>query len=139
MGFFDDALNKAKETIDVVGQKTGEVVNVQKIRFEIAAVENKREKDLRELGRLYFSKYKNADDVPADMAAVINAIKEKSVKINLLKTEMAKVQDRKMCPECGEVIDADANFCRGCGAKVVYDSAEEADVVIEETPEDSND
>lgn len=135
MGFFDDALNKAKETIDVVGQKTGEAVNVQKLRFEIAAVENKREKDLRELGRLCFAKYKNSDNVPADIADIVAAIKEKSVRIGALKTEIAKVQDRKMCPECGAVIDIDSNFCRSCGTKVVYDSAEQADATAEEKEE----
>lgn len=125
MGFLDNAVNVAKETIGVVGHKTGEVVNVQKIRFEIAAIQSKREKDLRELGRVCFAKYKNSDDVPAEIANIVAAIKEKSVKISALKTEIAKVQERKLCPKCATFIDADSKFCRNCGEKVVFDSVEE--------------
>ena len=125
MGFLDDAVVKAKETIDIVEKKTDKVVNIQKIRFEIASIENKREKDLRELGRLCFAKYKNSEDIPEDLADVVAAIKAKSIKISSLKTEMAKVQERKVCPKCGAFIDVDSKFCRSCGFKVVFDSAEE--------------
>lgn len=122
MGFLNKALDKAKDTVDVVSHKTGEVIGVQKLKFEIATIDNKREKDLRELGRLCFAKYKNSEDIPAEYEELIAAIKEKSLKISAIKTEIAKTQERKVCSECGSYIDADSNFCRSCGIKVVVDS-----------------
>lgn len=132
MGFLNKALDKAKDTVEVVSHKTGEVIGVQKLKFEIATVENKREKDLRELGRLCFAKYKNSEDIPKEFEKLIAAIKEKSVKISALKTEIAKAQERKVCPDCGAYIDADSNFCRSCGIKVVFDTAEQQNDINEE-------
>ena len=51
MDFFDDAVNKAKEALDVACKKTNEVVTTQKQRFDIASLEAKRTRDFEALGR----------------------------------------------------------------------------------------
>ena len=50
MDFFDDAVNKAKEALDVACKKTNEVVTTQKQRFDIASLEAKRTRDFEALG-----------------------------------------------------------------------------------------
>ena len=61
MDFFDNALDKAKEAIDIVSKKTGEVVTAQKQKFDIASLENKKAKDFEKLGEIYFSLIKDAE------------------------------------------------------------------------------
>ena len=59
MDFFDNALDKARETIDIVSKKTGEVVMAQKQKFDIATLQNKRAKDFEKLGEIYYNLIKD--------------------------------------------------------------------------------
>ena len=52
MGFFEDAVVKAKEYYDVAAKKTGEVVSIQKLKFKASQVNSKLSKDFF-LGRIY--------------------------------------------------------------------------------------
>ena len=54
MDFLDSAIDKAKEAIDIVSKKTEEVVTIQKQRYNLAALKNKRSKALQALGKIYF-------------------------------------------------------------------------------------
>ena len=127
MTFFDDALNKTREAIDVVSKKTGEVVNVQKLKFEASSVESKRDKDFKKLGQLVFAQLRDSEALTAEMRGVIADINEKNQKINELEREIAKVQNRRLCPECNTVIGENALFCQNCGKKVVFDSTADCD------------
>ena len=120
MGFFDDVLNKTKETVDIVGKKTGEAVNVQKLKFDISSIETKREKDFATLGKLCFAELKNSSDIAPEVKEVIKSIDLKGEKINALNFELAKFQNRRFCAKCGAPIDVSSNFCRVCGAKVTF-------------------
>ena len=44
MDFLDNAVNTAREAFDIAYKKTGELVNSQKQKFDIASLENKRKK-----------------------------------------------------------------------------------------------
>ena len=61
MDFLENALDKAREVIDVACKKTNEVVITEKQKFDIASIENKRAKDFERLGKLYFKLYKDSD------------------------------------------------------------------------------
>ena len=56
MEFFDDAVSKAKEAIDVACKKTNEVVTLQKQKFNVAALESRRAKDFQLLGEIIYNK-----------------------------------------------------------------------------------
>ena len=76
MDFFDDAVNKAKEALDVACKKTNEVVTTQKQRFDIASLEAKRTRDFEALGRYYYAEIKDAeitDEKAAELVTAINA------------------------------------------------------------------
>ncbi|MBQ7726167.1 MAG: hypothetical protein IJT66_03390 [Clostridia bacterium] len=125
MDFFDDAVSKAKEVFDVACQKTGEVVNNQKQKFDIATLENKRKKDFEQLGMLCFEQMKEEEAPDAAIADLITAIRLKNEKIALLRAELNAAKNKCNCPKCGALIDADSIYCNLCGAKLVFDSEEE--------------
>ena len=125
MDFFDDMLSKAKDAIDVASKKTGEVVNTQKQKFDIASLESKRAKDFAVLGEIYYNKIKDGEALDENISELVLAIKEKSDKIDALKAEINSAKNKRICPKCGAAIDQISNYCNACGEKLFYDSEED--------------
>ena len=125
MDFFDDTVNKAKEAIDVASKKTGEVVNTQKQKFDIASLESKRAKDYAVLGEIYYNKIKDGAVEDENVSELVLAIKEKSEKIEKLKAEVNSAKNKRICPKCGAAIEQTSNYCNACGAKLFFDSEED--------------
>lgn len=125
MDFFDDVVNKAKEAIDVASKKTGEVVNTQKQKFDIASLENKRAKDFAVLGEIYYNKIKDGEAQDENISELVLSIKEKSEKIEKLKAEVNSAKNKRICPKCGAAIEQTSNYCNACGEKLFYDSEED--------------
>ncbi len=125
MEFFDDAVNKAKEAIDVACKKTNEVVTVQKQKFDISALESKIAKDFQVLGEIYYNKLKNGGAEDEGAAELVASIDAKNEKIRKLKDEINNIRNKRVCPKCGAAIDKCSNYCNACGAKLVFDSDED--------------
>ena len=125
MDFFDDMVNKAKEAIDVASKKTGEVVNTQKQKFDIASLESKRAKDYAVLGEIYYNKIKDGAVEDENVSELVLAIKEKSEKIEKLKAEVNSAKNKRICPKCGAAIEQTSNYCNACGEKLFFDSEED--------------
>lgn len=120
MDFLDNAINKAKEVIDVACKKTGEVVTTEKQKFDIATLKSKRDKDFLALGKIWFEIIKEDEDVSEQVKSIVNEIKQKNEKIDELTAEILNNKNKRICPECSAAIDNNAIFCSNCGAKVTY-------------------
>ena len=118
MDFLDNAFEKAKEVFDVACKKTNEVVTTQKQKFDIASIENKRNKDFLNLGRLYFEAVKDAEIEDIRIKNLIDSIKEKNELINSINEEINTAKDMKKCPVCESFVKNDAVYCSVCGAKI---------------------
>lgn len=124
MDFIDDAVTKAKEAIDIACKKTNEVVNTQKQKFDIAALENKRAKDFEMLGMLYYESIKTGSTSDKKINAVVNEITAKNKKIKQLNEEMNSIKNKRICPKCGSAVDNLSNYCGVCGEKLVFEDKE---------------
>lgn len=118
MDFFDNALDKAKEAIDIACKKTNEVVSTQKQKFDIASLENKRTKDFEHLGEIYYNLIKDSEIEDENTAALVKAVTEKNNKIFELKEEVNSAKYKRICPACGASISETAAFCSACGEKL---------------------
>lgn len=118
MDFLNDTLEKAKDVFDIACKKTGEAVNTQKLKIDIAATEHKRSKDLEQLGILYYKSLKNTEITDNNVKALFDAITEKSEKIARLRQELESSKNRIACPNCAASINADSVFCNICGEKL---------------------
>jgi len=124
MDFLENALDKAREVIDVACKKTNEVVITEKQKFDIASIENKRAKDFERLGKLYFKLYKDSDIENGEMKSIINEIKEKNKRILEIKKEISSTKNKRLCPVCGAAIEKHSVFCSSCGVKLEVGSEE---------------
>ncbi len=121
MDFFENAVSKAKEAFDVACKKTNEAVSTQKQKFDVASLENKRDKDYAALGKLYFEAIKDTEIDSDEIKALVEEIKSKNEKIKEIKDEINAAKNKRICPQCSAVIDNNATFCSVCGAKVIID------------------
>ena len=86
MDFFDNALDKAKEAIDIVSKKTDEVISTQKQRFNIASLENKCSKHYEALGKIFYERLVGTDfEGDDEVKNLIELICEKEDEIAKLK------------------------------------------------------
>lgn len=120
MDFLDNAVNKAKEAFDIACKKTEEAVTTQKQKFDIAAEENKRNKDYAKLGEIYFNMIKDSEIDNTQVKDLVDAIKTKNEKIVKIKKEIGAADGKKICNVCGTEIDIDSVFCGSCGTKVGF-------------------
>lgn len=118
MGFFEDALNKTREALDVAYKKTEEVVTAEKQKLDISAIKSKREKDYAALGKIYYEAIKSQEDLSDEIKFLVEAIAEKNAEIIRLNREVQNAKNKRICPNCGANIDISSVYCNSCGAKL---------------------
>jgi len=121
MDFLDNVISKTKDAIDVVSKKTGEIVTVEKQKFDVASLKTKLEKNYAELGKLYFKKIDDATELDAETKAVVDEIKKKITTINEINIEIANAKNKRFCPVCNASVSDTAVFCSNCGEKIIID------------------
>ena len=93
MDFFDNALNKAKDAIDIACSKTDKIVTEQKQKFDIAALKKKRRDDFEKLGKIYYKKECGEDISDVEIKTLIDQITDKNKKIKELRDEIVAAKN----------------------------------------------
>lgn len=118
MGVFEDAVIKAKVAADYAGKKTGEFVEISKLRISASETEKKIDDEYRELGKMVYKASKEHTDCT-------EYVQEKATAIDTLYTELAGINNKindlrnvKKCPLCSFINQQEADFCMKCGTKL---------------------
>lgn len=118
MGVFEDVIVKAKGAADAAGKKTGEIVELSRLKFSLSEFDQKINGEYRELGKIVYTSAK-------DNADCTEFVKTKAEKIDSLFCDREKLQSRinemmrkKPCPECQYENPESALFCQKCGTKL---------------------
>ncbi len=118
MGLFEDAVLSAKNAVNVAGKKTGDLVEISKLKLAAAELESKIRGAYEALGRSVYTAAKEEADATA-------VIKEKSEQIDSLTADLTALQEKiaalraeKKCSACGTINPQDADYCKKCGAKL---------------------
>ena len=88
MDFFENALNTAKEALEIVSQKTEEVVTTGKQKYTIASLKNKNSKCFESLGRIYFEQLLDTNIEDDETRNLVNIILQNEEKIAQLQEEL---------------------------------------------------
>lgn len=115
--YIDNAVVKAKEVFEVAVKKTEEVVTVEKLKYNLSVTKNSREKDLADLGKIYYKILKETEDFDENTEELFNSITEKTAKIKELREEISNVKNKKYCNNCGSFVTNDSSYCKNCGNK----------------------
>ena len=114
--FFGNLSKTLKKTVDTVGKKTDEFVEIQKIRTRQHALEDQIEKNYQDIGLIIYNRYLNGEAFDENLAGICKDITDLEKEIADCKEDVANKRGRIVCPACGASVPKDAAFCMRCGA-----------------------
>lgn len=123
MGTFEEILNKAKRGAEAVGQKTGDFIEVTKLKMAASDVDKEIAATFEGLGRLVYDAQKSEEDVSEMIEECIQSIDELQEAADAIREQIYSYKNMNRCVACGAVIDKDAAFCSKCGAPLTVEEA----------------
>ena len=123
MGLFEQTTTKAKEIVDIAGKKTGDFIELQKLKINAASLQSAISKEYEALGRIFYENQKNESENLA-YGEIISSIDNKLEDLKILNAKIALAKGEKSCPACCSVNNDDALFCNRCGQKLVFEETE---------------
>jgi len=117
MSFWDELSKGVTDAANFTVKKTNELTNAAKLRINLRMEEAKLSKCFEEIGRIYYSFKKTGAGSPADIAALFDEADEIKINIAVIKQEIAKAKNSKICVNCGAELNVKAAYCMDCGAK----------------------
>lgn len=120
------------EAADTVGKKTGEVVEVQKLKNQVYALRRENAKDCLDIGRMVFAKYQGGGEIDEDYKELCEEMEARDQEILACEKKIAEMKGTEFCQNCHAPVAEGMKFCPFCGAKL----AEEDIFEDEDTEED---
>lgn len=118
MSNFEDFVVQAKNAFNFVGQKTGDAVELTRLKVSVSETQGKIDRGFAELGRKVYGAAKDQTDCT-------EFVKEKSEAVDKLIDELAELNKKiselkreKVCPACDYSNPDSATYCQKCGAKL---------------------
>lgn len=131
MDWFEQVKDTVKKTAAAAYDKSGQLVDITKLKLSLTTAEGAAEKLYKEIGELAYKNAKNGTVSEEILKGLYEAVDAKLAEIEELKSRIAAIKNLKKCTGCGKQIEDNAVFCPACGKKV-----EETVEVTEETTEE---
>ena len=118
MGILDDVMINAKTAAEVVGKKAGQIVDVSKLRFNVAELNAELSKRYEALGEYLYENCRECLAEDAEAVGKMAEIDELVNQRNVLTKELVDKQNKVVCPTCGKQSPSTALYCSNCGTKL---------------------
>jgi Zn finger protein HypA/HybF involved in hydrogenase expression len=106
-----------KRTGRNIAQKTGDVVEIQKLNMAISQEKDKIKSLYAEIGEEVYQEFEAGNDL--GYTEKCSEIAQYKARIEELQLKQMKLKDTKKCMGCSAEISGDSVFCPKCGAKSV--------------------
>jgi predicted RNase H-like nuclease (RuvC/YqgF family) len=124
VGIFEDVYIKAKTIFGVLSSKTGQFVDVAKLKVEIAEYESEQRREFEKLGRIVFYDKKNESSNESEVERCAAAIELLDKKIAYTKSKIDKLKEKVVCGNCNEKSEKNSRFCGNCGTDLCFDESQ---------------
>ena len=118
MGLLEDVVVNAKEAVNAVGKKAGQMVDISKLRLNAADLNNEISKRFEALGRVIYDSKKTENDSADLVNECITAIDELYEQLDAVNDQISALRSRVICKKCGAENPAEACYCNMCGSKL---------------------
>lgn len=130
----DKFFSEIKNTADKVIKKSGNLVELSKVKFQIANTKSEIGASFKELGELvYHAQKTEANPDTQIIEGTIAKIDELFAKLEVLMVESSSLKNEKLCPSCEKSNPKNAQFCSDCGYKFSAPEVVEEDPIEVET------
>ena len=121
MGLFENIVSNAKQAANVVGKKTGELVDTSKLKLQAVDLNSDIKRNYEALGRAVYESRKQGIDSTEEIDDIIILINEKYDELDEVNEQLSKMSNKTFCTRCGEPNPKTAGFCSQCGEKLVHE------------------
>ena len=118
MSKLDELLFGAKQVASIATRKTGEAVEVSKLKMQASQVNAMMQSTYERIGNLVYEQEKTGTD-NSDLIAV--CIKEQDgliVELNEINTKISDIKRGVTCHRCSAVNPYESTYCSKCGANL---------------------
>jgi len=103
-----------------VTRKSGELMEVTKMKFDLNKLEKEMEHNLAGLGVVVYQKYRGASDVDDEIDRLCQSTARLEEEIKAMEKQIERLQPKAhTCPECKTELPSGGKFCTFCGKKAV--------------------
>jgi NADH pyrophosphatase NudC (nudix superfamily) len=134
-GIFDEVLFMAKSAVDVAGKKTGEVVEIGKLKYQLKQVEWDLEKAYAKLGAITYEARQGGGDLEDAQKLAVEEIDGLKRKAEDCEEALRGYRKVKKCAKCGQENESTAIYCVRCGSLIEPPGADPTPANEEENPD----
>lgn len=95
--FFEDLGKRISDAATDVSKKTGDVLEIQKIKGDIRSLKRANERDFIEMGQMIYEKFKDGQIEGMDYVALCEAIEKRDESAEKLQEEIDRIQETASC------------------------------------------
>ena len=136
MNGFDEFLYKAKTLATAAGKKTGEVVEVSKLKLQAVQINSDIQKAYERLGSIQYEHEKTGADNSDLVKVCISEIDALLAELSDLNDRISTAKSTTRCPNCGATNPEDAVFCSRCGSNLIGEHGERYGKAVEVDPDE---
>ncbi|HIZ19756.1 MAG TPA: zinc ribbon domain-containing protein [Firmicutes bacterium] len=118
MSTFDDVFSKAKSVAETAGKKTGEMIEVARLKIQAGDMEREISSMLEGLGRLVYESRREGADAAGKMDDCCQKLDEKYEELAKARAKIDEYRNQITCKNCGAQNADDAVYCKRCGVKL---------------------
>lgn len=118
MAMFEDVVSRVKDVAETAGRKTGEWVELGKMKLKIADLRREIAGAHEGLGRLIYDSRKSGESVDDMVDACVDHISTLNAELEDLEERIMDSKNVVRCDGCGAFNESTAVFCNQCGEKL---------------------
>jgi hypothetical protein len=118
LGIFEDVIVSVKTAADVAYKKTGEVIDVSKIRLNIAEISKEICNNYEILGKLCYENQKSGEIAGEEAEKIISKIDSLLLDLKDKEAKLSQMRNKVKCQNCGNDNEPNYTFCSKCGTKL---------------------
>jgi len=112
MDFFDTLGSKLSQTGQKAKQTASDLRDSAKLTGQVSALTKEIQGLYAQLGEAYFKA--RGEEPDAAVQEHCDALKGKLKELELVRADLQRLKNVKVCPQCGAENEADARFCAQC-------------------------
>lgn len=90
--FFDTLGKRISDTMDDLGKKAGDTFDIQKKKNEIYGLKRENERDMTEIGKMVYERFKNGEVVDMEFVELCEAIEKREEQKEVCEQEIERIK-----------------------------------------------
>lgn len=118
MSGFDEFKGMAKDVTQAVGRRSGELVEISKLRISATQLKNKIRNKYEKLGGDVYEAVRSHNENTDFILDYVDEIQKLKSELRSINNKINTILGNKPCPNCKKVNKKNVRFCADCGQEL---------------------